>query len=75
MMRHIVEWAPGISILLIVGILILTFLWGYVRDKQISHQRYQHVEKLRMALGKDPIPWRGSMARYLEDVKMAEAQR
>ncbi len=68
-MRQIVEWSSVIDVFLVIIILVLTFLWGYVRDKQISHQRYQHVENVRMVMGKTAILWRGSMAKYLEDIE------
>ena len=68
------RWPTAIPFIAI-GILCWHFHRQNKRIKLISRGKYEFIEDARRLLGKPAIPWRGSMARYLEDVDTDEALR
>jgi hypothetical protein len=73
MMRQIVEWLPAAIPFLAIGMLCWYAHRQNKRTKLISRGKYEFVEQMRRGAGKAAIPWRGSWAKYLEDVDTQEA--
>ena len=70
---QIMEW---ISILIpVIAIIIVIAIWmGMAKAaKRASYENYKMVEKFRSAIGERSIRWRGSMAKYNDDIAAQDA--
>lgn len=72
-MRQIVEWLPVVIPLLAIGILLWYAHRQHKRTNLISRGKYEFVEQMRREIGWPAIPWRGSIAKYLEDIHTRDA--
>lgn len=72
-MRQIVEWLPAVIPFMVIGMLCWYAHRQSKRAKLISRGKYEFIEDTRRLMGKPAIDWRGSMAKYNEDVDTIEA--
>lgn len=68
-MHQIMEWIVVSSPFLAIGILCWYANRQHKRTKLIGRGKYEFVEQMRREMGKPAIDWRGSLAKYNEDVK------
>ena len=74
-MRQIVEWLPAAIPFMAIGMLLWIATRQHLTIKRVSHEKYEIVELIRRKMDKPAINWRGSMAKYNEDVDTDEALR
>lgn len=74
MMRQIVEWLIAALPFILIGMLFWTVAVQNIRIKRLTYERYRTMELIRVKIGRVPIPWRGSIAKYNEDIDKAEAR-